>query len=248
MREALNTGAATHTGLVRTNNEDNYAIMNFDGGFLCALILADGMGGHRRGELASQIAVEYAKTRLSSELHAGQTVEDLSKLLSDTIEKANVKVYLGSLENEENHGMGTTMTVALILSDQIILAHVGDCRAYLYRDNELTQLTIDHTLVQELVDAGSLSPDETIRHPRRNILTRALGVPEYLQPDIMNMPSQKGDRLILCSDGLHGFIGDDLIKSHMRKEKNPVILAESLIGLALDTGGEDNVTVLAAYI
>ncbi len=247
MLESLIYGAATHTGLVRANNEDHYAIMSHEGNFPYALILADGMGGHRRGELASQIAVEYVKERLSQEFQKNLPTEDLSRLLADILEKANIKVYLGSLEDEENRGMGTTLTLGVILPDQLLLAHIGDCRAYLLRDSNLTRLTVDHTLVQEMVDAGSLTPDESTRHPRRNVLTRALGIPEYLQPDLLTVPVQHGDRLLLCSDGLHGYIDEEDIKTLLRKDKTPAILAENLIQLALDAGGEDNVTVLAAF-
>ena len=248
MREPLTYGAATHTGLVRANNEDNYAIIDHDGGFPCVLVLADGMGGHRRGELASQIAVNYVRERLTDHPINGLQPEDLSRLLADILEKANVKVYLGSLESEDNRGMGTTLTIAFLIEGWLILAHVGDCRAYLYRDGELTRLTVDHTLVQEMVDAGTLSPTETMTHPRRNVLTRALGIPEYIQPDLAVLPFQKSDRLLLCSDGLHGCIPDDKIKAQMRKEKTPAALAEKLIRMALDEGGEDNVTILAAYL
>ncbi len=143
--------------------------------------------------------------------------------------------------------MGTTLTLGVILPDQLLLAHIGDCRAYLLRDSNLTRLTVDHTLVQEMVDAGSLTPDESTRHPRRNVLTRALGIPEYLQPDLLTVPVQHGDRLLLCSDGLHGYIDEEDIKTLLRKDKTPAILAENLIQLALDAGGEDNVTVLAAF-
>lgn len=248
MREPLIYGAATHTGLVRANNEDNYAIIDHDGSFPCVLILADGMGGHRRGELASEIAVNYARSRLQEEISAGSLPDDCSRLLADIIEKANVKVYLGSLASDENHGMGTTMTMALLTPGKLSMAHIGDCRAYLFRDNELIRLTVDHTLVQEMVDAGTLQPDETRGHPRRNVLTRALGIPEYIQPDLATFALAKGDRLLLCSDGLHGFVSDDDIKTQLRKEKSPAILAEKLIRMALDLGGEDNVTVLAAYL
>ncbi len=248
MRESLIYGAATHTGLVRANNEDHYAILDHDGSYPCALILADGMGGHRRGELASQIAVDYVKERLTGEFEHDLPGTDFGRTLTDILEKANVKVFLGSLASEDNRGMGTTLTLAVLLPDQLLLAHIGDCRAYLLRENSLSRLTVDHTLVQEMIDAGTITPEEAVRHPRRNILTRALGVPEYLQPDLLTIEIQRGDRLLLCSDGLHGFVPEDDIKALMRKDKTPAILAEHLIKLALDAGGEDNVTVLAAFV
>lgn len=248
MRETLTCGAATHVGLVRTNNEDSYAILEQAGGYPLALILADGMGGHRRGELASKIAVDYVRERLAQELLSFNSADELCRQLADTVEKANIKVYLGSLSDEENRGMGTTLTLAVILADQMLLAHVGDCRAYLLRGGELRQLTVDHTLVQELVNSGSLTPAESLQHPRRNVLTRALGVPEYLQPDLLNIPLMAGDRILLCSDGLHGSVDESAIRHQMRKEKTPDLLAANLIGLALDAGGEDNITVLAAFV
>lgn len=248
MREPLTYGAATHTGLVRANNEDHYAIIDHGGGFPCALIIADGLGGHRHGELASQIAVDYAKERLLAEMAADPAPADVSRLLSDIVEKTNVKVYLGSLQSRDNQGMGTTLTVAVVLPDRIVLAHVGDCRAYLLHGNDMRQLTVDHTLLQEMIDAGSVNPADSSRHPRRNVLTRALGVPEYIQPDIMEVRYQRGDRLLLCSDGLHGYIGDHDIRSLLRKTKNPTLLTGHLIQLALDAGGEDNITVLAANL
>ena len=247
MREPLIYGAATHTGLVRANNEDHYVIMDHEGGFPYALILADGMGGHNRGELASQIAVEYVAERLSGEFDRNPQPGDYAQVMADILEKANVKVYLGSLQNENSRGMGTTLTLAVILPDQLLLAHIGDCRAYLLHGGEMTRLTVDHTLVQELVDAGSLTPEESTRHPRRHVLTRALGIPEYLQPDLLAVPIQPGDRLLLCSDGLHGFVSEDVIKALLKKDKTPDTLAEDLIRAALEAGGEDNVTVLAAF-
>ena len=248
MRDPLICGARTHIGLVRPNNEDSFATLSKDGGFPCAFILADGMGGHRRGDLASRIAVDYVRERLLQELANIKSISDLTRQLADIVEKANVKVYLGSLTSEQNRGMGTTLTLAVLLPDQILIAHVGDCRAWLFRDDELRQLTVDHTLVQELVNSGSLTTEETYLHPRRNVLTRALGVPEYLQPDILVIPTQPGDRFLISSDGLHGLVDAQAMRSAIKKEKTPDELVDSLINLALEAGGEDNITVLAAFL
>lgn len=248
MRDPLTCAARTHTGLVRPKNEDCFAILNQDGAFPTAFILADGMGGHRRGDLASRIAVDYVSERLKQELTVTRSISDLSRQLADTIEKANVKVYLGSLSHEQSLGMGTTLTLAVLLQDHILIAHVGDCRAWLLHANELHQLTVDHTLVQEMVNSGSLSEAETYQHPRRNVLTRALGVPEYLQPDILTIPVQHGDRFLVSSDGLHGLVDAQAIRSAMKRDKTPDELVETLVNLALEAGGDDNITVLAAYL
>jgi serine/threonine protein phosphatase PrpC len=172
----------------------------------------------------------------------------LPRILADICEKANIKVYLGSLESEENRGMGTTLTIAIAFQDQLILAHVGDCRAYLFHDGTILQLTVDHTLVQEMIDAGSLTEAESVKHPRRNVLTRALGAPEYMQADTLTLPLSRGDRIMLCTDGLHGFVSDEAILTVLRKEKVPEKAVSQLIALANEQGGEDNVTVLVINI
>ncbi len=248
MHESGRHSAATDIGLIRKNNEDNFAVVTVNGPFPCGLIIADGMGGHRKGELASRIAVEYATEQLNIRLKDGMDRSDLGKVLADICEKANIKVFLGSLDCEDNRGMGTTLTIAVVFEDQLFLAHVGDCRAYLLRDHALDQLTIDHTLVQEMIDAGSLKASESQNHPRRNVLTRALGAPEFMQADTLSLPLESGDRLLLCSDGLHGFVADEAIKAILRKEKTPEKAVERLIALANEQGGEDNVTVMVMDI
>lgn len=248
MHESGSHAAASDIGLTRKNNEDSYAIVTRGAPMPCGLIVADGMGGHRRGELASRIAVDYATEQISSLMEGDLDRAQLPRILADICEKANIKVFLGSLESEENRGMGTTLTIALAFPDQLTLAHVGDCRAYLFRDNTLVQLTVDHTLVQEMIDAGSLKASESASHPRRNVLTRALGAPEYMQADTLSIPLTRGDRVLLCTDGLHGFVDDDVIRSVLKKEKTPQKAVGRLIELANEQGGEDNVTVLIVDI
>jgi serine/threonine protein phosphatase PrpC len=141
--------------------------------------------------------------------------------------------------------MGTTLTVVVFADYQASLAHIGDCRAYLLRQGQLRQLTHDHTLVQEMVDAGSLTKEESNRHPQRNVLTRALGMPEYIAPDIGTIGLESSDRLLLCSDGLHGYVPEYLIRNAMSEITDPAELTQRLIQMALDHGGEDNITVMA---
>ncbi len=212
------------------------------------MIVADGLGGHRKGELASRIAVDYAVSRLDGSIDTDDHPTEIAERLRDIIEKANVKVYLGSLANEENQGMGTTLTIAVVLPDTLVTAHIGDSRAYMLHDGELCRLTVDHTLVQELLEAGDLAPEETFNHPKRNIITRALGVPEYMQADTYIHPLRRGDRVLLCSDGLHGYVRDEQIRQILRKDKNPAIVARRLIDIANSVGGEDNITVVLCFI
>lgn len=248
MHEPGSHAAASDIGLIRKNNEDSYAIVTRGRPLPCGLIVADGMGGHRKGELASRIAVDYASELITAQLEAGTDRTLLPRILADICEKANIKVFLGSLESEENRGMGTTLTIAIAFPDQLILAHVGDCRVYLLRDNALLQLTVDHTLVQEMIDAGSLKASDSTTHPRRNVLTRALGAPEYMQADTLTLPLSHGDRILLCTDGLHGFVSEEVIRTVLRKEKTPEKAVNRMVALANEQGGEDNVTVLVVDI
>ncbi len=248
MQETIVTGACSHIGLVRQKNEDCYAILG--NGYPCALILADGMGGHRRGELASRMAVDYAVLRLNPLIFGPEhpNPEMMNQMLTQIVEKANVKIYLSALSDENNLGMGTTLTIAVLFPNLAVLAHVGDCRAYLLHRGQLKCLTSDHTLVQELVNAGSISPDESRQHPKRHVLTRALGVPDLLVPDILTQPLTSGDRLLLCSDGLYSQVTEEQIKEYMMRAKSAEQLAETLVQLALALGGEDNITALTAFV
>ena len=250
MSNIVLTASSTHTGLIRPQNEDHNLIIQQADQYPLALIIADGMGGHRHGEVASLLAVEYVakQMRLLFDTKEKLTSEAVGNLLGDILEKANIKVYLNSLIDADREGMGTTLTVAVLIPGTVILAHVGDCRAYLLRDSVMVRLTEDHTLVQELINTGSISPDESEHHPRRNVLTRALGVQDLVKPDINISDLMTGDRLLLCSDGLHGMMSDGQIKEILSRSETPRELADTFIKQALDLGGEDNITVLLAFV
>ncbi len=248
MTEKLKFAAASHVGLVRGNNEDNYAIVYPGIGYPLALILADGMGGHSKGEVASRIAVDFIASYLREDLVTPRSLAEIGKRLPELIKKANIKVYLSSLDHEEYRSMGTTLTAVVIKNDRLTLAHVGDCRVYILHEKTLRQLTTDHTLVQEMVDAGSISAEESQHHPRRNVLTRALGFPEFITPDVVTVTVAAGDTIILSSDGLHGFVPDLTIAQLALAGESPEQLVDELIRAALSAGGEDNVTVLVARI
>lgn len=248
MIEQLTYAAASHVGLVRDNNEDNYAIVYPGAGYPMALILADGMGGHNKGEVASRVAVDFLAGYLREDLINPQSSPNDGKKLLELIKKANVKVYLTSIDDPECKGMGTTLTAALLRDHQLTIAHVGDCRAYLLHNKTLKQLTVDHTLVQQMVESGNLTAEETSHHPQRNILTRALGLPEFVSPDISSYSVRPGDTLILCSDGLHGFVDEHQMVELLNLAQTPDQHADALVAQALAAGGQDNVTVLIAHI
>ena len=241
-------GSATDKGLIRSNNEDSFKVYSSNGEFPVVFILADGMGGHRKGELASRIAVDYAYEKIEESIAKTTTIQETTNLLVEIAERANVKVYLGALEDAENKGMGTTLTMAAIYENVLLIAHVGDCRAYLLRKNSLMRITVDHTLVQELVDSENISQEQAMNHPKRHMLTRALGVPTYMSADSYSVTLERADKILLCSDGLHGFVSEQMIKSILKRERNPAMAAQKLVAYANSTGGEDNVTVIAGYL
>jgi len=239
---------ATDKGLIRINNEDCYAILTSNENLPYVLIVADGLGGHRKGELASRIAVDYAVSRLEGSIAPDEDPAAVADRLRDVVEKANVKVYLGSIENEDSQGMGTTLTISVVLPGHLVTAHIGDSRAYLLHDGFLQRVTVDHTLVQELLEAGDLTPEEMFNHPKRNVITRALGVPEYMQAETFIQSLRRGDRILLCSDGLHGYVHESQIRQVLKKERDPSSAAGRLIELANAAGGEDNTTVVLCFL
>lgn len=238
--------ALTDMGLTRRNNEDSYMVLS-GRGTTYVVILADGMGGHKRGELASSIAVKYISECLSRDMTANMSVDDIIVLVRGVIEKANVRVHLKSLDDESNEGMGTTVTVGIFQNNHLVVAHVGDCRAYLMHLGELMHLTLDHTLVQSLVDRGELTQDQAINHPKRNVVTRALGTPEYTSPDVAVYDIRKGDRVLFSTDGLHDYVEESEIFRILKEADTPKTAATDLVDQANRVGGADNVTVVVGF-
>lgn len=235
----LNIEAISDTGRVRKINEDNLAYHICDK--YSFAIVADGMGGHLAGEVASKMAVEkiseYVKDNLTDELDHFQ----VKQLLNKAFIKANNYIFDYSLENESVMGMGTTATMCLIRNGFLIYAHVGDSRAYMI-GRDIKQITRDHSYVQELVKLGQITPEEAKTHPRRNYITRAMGIEKDVKPDL-GIKTYKGEKVFICSDGLHGKVDDSEILSSLKKStlKDSV---EELVGLANERGGEDNITAL----
>ena len=226
------SSAHTDTGRRRRRNED---------AFLCEpplFAVADGMGGAQAGEVASRLAAESLREQELGNLSAlEQTVE--------LIREANRRVYAYSSENASARGMGTTMTVALVEGSVVTIGHVGDSRAYLLRDDQLTQLTQDHSLVAELVRSGRLSPKEAESHPRRSVITRALGTDSDVEVDVFSLRAQDGDLFLLCSDGLTSMVSDEGIARLLVTARADLDDAgKKLIAAANQAGGEDNITVV----
>lgn len=223
--------SATHTGMVRTNNEDSlYPTESGSGSAPRLFIVADGMGGHVAGEVASRIAVE--------------TAVDTSDTPGRRVVGANHAVLLHVAENPDLAGMGTTITLVEVGEDDVgRFAHVGDSRAYMLRQGELRQLTVDHTVAAEYVAAGKLSPEEAQSHPQRNMITRALGLTQNLVVDEIEEPLAAGDRLLLCSDGVNAMLSHQEIADRLAAESAEEA-AWGLVEGANNAGGHDNITVV----
>jgi protein phosphatase len=232
----------TDVGIVRSGNEDNYLMLPDRAVF----IVADGMGGHAAGEVASEMAVRIVAQQLGDldGLDASATAERLRV----AIKEANAAIFERTLTEHDKRGMGTTAT-ALVLSDrQYLIGQVGDSRAYLLRDGQLLQLTKDHSYVQEQVDAGYLSPDEARTHPYSNVITRCVGANDDVAPDTYVGTVHPGDMFLLASDGLTGMIDDPRLHDIMKSSPDPQRLVEQLVAEANRLGGLDNITAIVVRI
>jgi protein phosphatase len=227
-------GTDTHVGLVREHNED----AGFAGPYL--LLVADGVGGAAAGEVASA-TTSYVVTALAM----GRPETEGPTLLAEAVATAHRQLERGTQDDESRHGMATTLTAVLARGDRVTLAQVGDSRAYLVRAGELARLSTDQTLVQLLVDKGELSPDQVATHPFRNVVLRSENGDEPVEPALIDLDLELGDRLLLCSDGLTDFVAEsDILGALDIPDADEA--AQALVALALEAGGRDNVTCVVA--
>jgi protein phosphatase len=246
---ALDVFGITDPGCVRSSNQDCILTDAALGLFL----VCDGMGGHQHGE----IAADLAKTAVRHCIETSADRSDVSwpfgfnfdlsldaNRLSTGLRVANRQVWRRAEQSLEYAGMGTTIAAVLLSGDQAIVANIGDSRVYVLRAGELRQLTIDDTIIGSLVQRGLISPADTLKHPMRNVLTQAAGSQETVEVHLHEEPLQSGDTLLLCSDGLHGVIGDDGVGAILRSEANPEQHAAQLIAAARNAGGPDNISAV----
>lgn len=218
-------------------NEDSYALAPEIGLYL----VADGMGGHTAGQVASQLA---AKRAVDAVMELGPREVTPLECLRNAVSVANQSIYDHAQENPEFAGMGTTLVAILTARGRVSLAHVGDSRAYLVRQGKIRQLTDDHSVVGELLRRREISEEAAREHPHRHVLTRALGVRQLVEPDLAELTPAVGDVFVLCSDGLTGHVEDDEIAKTVTGDTDLDMACESLIRLANQRGGKDNVTVV----
>ena len=260
----LRVGSSTHTGQIRPENEDNLLVTDR------VFVVADGMGGHEAGEVASQMAIERI-----GELLEGEQPPAAPDVV-EAIRVANGDIFRAAIANPGQQGMGTTVTAIAVISDAhagraepnidhiepgdvtpvipaepseaLVLTNVGDSRTYLFRHGRLRRVTVDHSYVQELVATGHITEDEARDHPRRNIITRALGIEPEVRVDWWTLPLIKGDRFLLCSDGLVDEVDDVDIASTLTLESDPQVAADRLVEKANEAGGRDNITVVVVDV
>lgn len=235
--------AKTDKGSVREINEDYYNIISGYPGIPDVFIIADGMGGHNAGEIASMTSTDYISNVIMETPEVLTGSLDIAGSIKNLIEKANHVVYEKSLELAENHGMGTTLTMAVITGDTMHIGHVGDSRLYLVRKNEMQCLTTDHSYIEELIKNGTLTREEARVHPKRNIITRALGCFEALEVDTYTCKLEKNDCIIMCTDGLTNLINEQELKDTVTGN-TPAAACEKLVAGAIQNGGDDNITVI----
>jgi serine/threonine protein phosphatase PrpC len=227
------TVALTDTGRKRRHNEDVYVVDP------PIFAIADGMGGAKAGEVAAGLAADALRGE------GGSGEEDLVTL----IQEANRRVYERAAEDTAKSGMGTTMTVALLEDGRVRIGHVGDSRAYLIRDGELSQLTDDHSLVGELVRSGKLTPEDAETHPQRSVITRVLGTDPEVDVDTITIETRSGDLFLLCSDGLYSMVGNERILELVERNRRDLdAAAKALVAAANKGGGDDNITIVAFEI
>ncbi len=230
----------TDKGNIREINEDFIYAPHGSGGYFA--VVADGMGGHNAGEIASRLVVDTIKDSLNN-----KSPEDITEeVLSNTLTLANKNVWNESYNDRQKEGMGSTATAAAFNGSKAIIGHVGDSRAYLFSDGVLSQITKDHSYVQMLVDSGIITKKEASEHPAKNIITRAVGIDENIDVDIYTLRLKQGDTVLLCSDGLNVAVSDKEIETILSRGAENA--ADALIETALKHGGTDNISVVLAFM
>ncbi len=243
----LLSGGCTDVGRTRPLNEDGYYISEYskelDAGYA---IVADGMGGHQAGEVASAMAIRKISEEINQKFHGEMSMSDLKDLLITAVKQANKFIYEKALAEPTYSGMGTTLSMCFLFKEHAMVAHVGDSRVYLLRDDSLHRITTDHSLVQELLNNGKITEAEAQSHPQKNVITRALGTEPGVEIDIYEFSVCVEDTLLLCSDGLSNMLSDSELAALMSESRGASLerVAQQLIAEANQKGGYDNITAV----
>lgn len=235
----------TDQGRVRNHNEDaGGLVLNKANQYLS--VIADGMGGHQAGDVASQMATSIIEKEWL-EMEEITNPEQAEEWLKTIIHQVNNQIYQKSISQKECQGMGTTVVMAICTADFTTVAHIGDSRCYMINEQGFNQITEDHSLVNELVRSGQISLEDAEHHPRKNVLLKALGTEEAIYPDIKTISWETGTKILLCSDGLSNKVSDNELKTFMENEESVEDMAKGLIALANERGGEDNISLVIVH-
>ncbi len=253
----FDTAMLTDKGMVRENNEDNCFALETSQltdstiTYYGLYLVADGMGGHQAGEVASAKAVDIISSAMLGSIQSSYKKLNISQLIVQAIEKANSEIYNIARSNPAFSGMGTTVTLGLRVNNQLYLGHVGDSRAYLIRGNSIAQLTNDHSLVASLIQSGMITKEEAKNHPERNKIFRCVGNSQNVSIDTYietgrkeSLIIQKGDSFVFCTDGLSNYVSDNEILAAIEQPKDSYQICQQFISLAKQRGGDDNITVI----
>lgn len=238
-------GFKSNRGVVRENNEDAcFVIPGND-----VYVVADGVGGNKSGEVASRTAVERIADYVNSgNIRRCEDPEEIFEFMGDAVGAANSAIYEMSRDTTRYRGMATTVVMAYIHRGEGYIANVGDSRAYIYRNGEMSRITKDHTYVNELIDKGVITEDEAESHRQKNVITKALGAEPSISPDYYKLPLHSGDVLMLCTDGLYGEVGEKRILEVLGEGKSMNDTCGALVDMAIESGGRDNITVVCIRI
>lgn len=228
-------------GVIRHSNQDAFIAGEIAKNFTFAIV-CDGMGGANAGNIASEIAVKTVSEYLYNSYRENMTIDDVEKIIKSAISSANLQIFERATNNEALKGMGTTIAIAVVKDNEVVIAHVGDSRIYLVSDT-LLQLTKDHSIVQSLIESGKITPEDASVHPRKNVITRALGVEEEVISDTDFLTISSGQSLLLCSDGLTNFVDENTILKIFKNNELDTV-CEKLVDTANINGGGDNITVV----
>lgn len=238
----LKTALKTDRGKIRQHNEDDAGIFTEKNGLVLAVV-CDGMGGHLAGDVASRMAVSALRDIWEETEEVPASPAESEAWLKEQISAVNQKLFDHSRAHEECQGMGTTVVCALYTGKTLTVAHIGDSRCYLLQGGNFVQLTEDHSLVNELVRTGGISKEDAEHHPRKNVLTKALGTDPEVKVEAHTFEIEPGDQVLLCSDGLTNKVDDETLKDMLTALSSAEEKADQLVQLANDNGGEDNITV-----
>ena len=235
----------TDKGLVRKTNEDNWYVNEpspISKSFYA--IVADGMGGHNAGDVASNMATNTISKYINKHYTDELSYDALKALLIKAVEESNRQILAESIKSREKTGMGTTLVMCFIINNKAIVTHVGDSRLYLIKKEKIHRMTKDHSLIAELIDEGKITETEALNHPQKNVITRAIGTDHIVDIDVYEFSLTDGDIILLCTDGLSNMISDDEIKDTILNSENVIIAPKNLVDLANKKGGADNITAV----